>query len=179
MSRFILLGICVYFLLNAAYPLSCLLLVLIWVSDLLDGYFARSRNEISELGKIIDPLADKLTVIFVVLILLYQGVIPTYYFLITVLRDVIILIGGLYLKYRKNITLQSNWPGKVTVFSIGLTIFISIVEKGAEIGQFGDFMLYHNEITELLFKLMVFISIGLSILSLIIYFKRFKETINI
>ncbi len=177
MSRFILLGICVYYLLNSAYPLSCIFLLLIWISDLLDGYFARSRNEISELGKIIDPLADKITVIFVVLILLYQGVIPTYYFLITVMRDIIILSGGLYLKYRKNITLQSNWFGKIAVFSIGLTMFIALIKTGSEIGQFGSYLLYHNEITELLFKLMVFISIGLSLLSLISYFKRFKETI--
>lgn len=177
MSRFLLLGICVYYLLNSNYPISSLLLFLIWISDLLDGYFARSRNEISELGKIIDPLADKITVIFVVLILLYQGVIPTYYFLITFLRDIIIFTGGLYLKYRKNITLQSNWVGKIAVFTIGLTIFLAFVQKGASLNQFGTFLLYHNEITELLFNIMVFISVGMSVISLLVYFKRFRVTI--
>ncbi|MBE2227920.1 MAG: CDP-alcohol phosphatidyltransferase family protein, partial [Ignavibacteria bacterium] len=107
MSRFALLAVCAYFLVNDNYLMTCVFIFIIWVSDLLDGYFARSRNEISELGKIIDPLADKLTVITLVVILMFKGIIPLWFLIITVLRDAVILAGGLYLSSKKNIVLQS------------------------------------------------------------------------
>ncbi|NOS83827.1 MAG: hypothetical protein HOP31_01705 [Ignavibacteria bacterium] len=175
MSRFLLLAVCIYFLLNDNYLMTCIMIIVIWVSDLLDGYFARSRNEISELGKIIDPLADKVTVISLVVILLLKGIIPAWYVIITVLRDALILGGGLYLNYKKNMVLQSNWLGKVTVFTIGGTIFFAIFANGAKLGQFGNYLTYHNEITELLYTVLLFMSLVLAILSLLSYLQRFKE----
>lgn len=179
LSRFLLLGAAVYFLIILNYPAACGLIVLIWISDLLDGYFARKRGEISELGKIIDPLADKTCIIVLVIILLIQQIIPLWFVIITALRDVIILSGGLYLNSKKNIILQSNWMGKMAVFTIGLTLFLSIFAFGANIGQFGNFFSYHNEITELLIQVMLFLSIAMIILSLLSYFKRFKEITKI
>ena len=173
MSRFALLAVCAYFLLNDNYLMTCVFIFIIWVSDLLDGYFARSRNEISELGKIIDPLADKLTVITLVVILLFKGIIPLWFVIITVLRDAVILAGGLYLSSKKNIVLQSNWTGKIAVFLIGSAIFFAIFTSGAKLGQFGNFLSYHSEITELLYTVLLFISIVLTILSLLSYFQRF------
>lgn len=175
MSRFLLLAVCIYFLLGDNYLMTCFLIILIWVSDLLDGYFARSRNEISELGKIIDPLADKLTVISLVIILLLKGIIPTWYVIITISRDALILLGGLYLNYKKNTVLQSNWLGKITVFTIGGTIFFAIFANGAKLGQFGIYLTYHNEITELLYTVLLFSSIVLAILSLLSYLQRFIQ----
>lgn len=175
MSRFLLLAVCIYFLLGNNYLMTCVLIIVIWLSDLLDGYFARSRNEISELGKIIDPLADKVTVISLVVILLLKGIIPAWYVIITVLRDVLILGGGLYLNYKKNTVLQSNWLGKITVFTIGGTIFFAIFTNGAKFGQFGNYLTYHSEITELLYTVLLFMSLVLAILSLLSYFQRFKE----
>lgn len=175
MSRFLLLGITIYFLLNDNYLITCVLIVLIWFSDLLDGYFARSRNEISELGKIIDPLADKATVISIVLILLFKGIIPLWYVIITILRDAVILSGGLYLSSKKNIVLQSNWLGKLAVFAIGATIFSAIFANGAKFGEFGSFFSYHSEITELLYTILLFSSVVVAIISLVSYFNRFIE----
>lgn len=149
------------------------MIFIIWLSDLLDGYFARSRNEISELGKIIDPLADKTTVFALVIVLLFKGIIPLWFVIITVLRDAVILAGGLYLSSKKNIVLQSNWTGKLAVFFIGSAIFTSILAIGAKNGQFGNFLSYHSEITELLYTVLLFISIVLAILSLLSYFQRF------
>ncbi len=164
MSRFVLLGSTVYFLLDANYLMKCVMIVIIWFSDLLDGYFARSRNEISELGKIIDPLADKVTVITLVIILLFQEIIPLWFVIITVLRDAVILVGGLYLSSKKNIVLQSNWTGKLTVLTIGAAIFTAIFANGAKFGQFGNYFTYHSEITELLYTVLLFSSVVLAII---------------
>jgi cardiolipin synthase len=178
LSRFLLLAVTVYFLLEHNYPLSCLFIALIWISDLLDGYFARSRDEITEFGIIVDPLADKISIVVIILILIFQEIIPLWFVIITVSRDALIIAGGLYLNTKKNTVLQSNWMGKMAVFTIGLTLFISIISAGAKKGQFGDFFSYHNEITELLLVLMLFLSIVMILLSLLSYSKRFIEIIK-
>ncbi|MEO8513052.1 MAG: CDP-alcohol phosphatidyltransferase family protein [Ignavibacteria bacterium] len=175
MSRFILLGITIYYLVNDNFLMTCIFIVLIWFSDLLDGYWARSRDQITEFGKIIDPLADKVSVVSLVIILLIKGIIPMWYVIITVLRDAIILVGGLYLSSKKNIVLQSNWTGKLAVFTIGAAIFFAIIANGAKFGQFGSYLSYHSEITELLYTVMLFSSVVLAIISLVSYFNRFIE----
>jgi CDP-diacylglycerol--glycerol-3-phosphate 3-phosphatidyltransferase len=177
-SRFLLLGCTVYFLLNHNYLMSCIFIALIWISDLLDGYFARKRNEISELGKIIDPIADKVCIITIIIILFLQKIIPPWFIIISVLRDALILAGGLYLNRYKNIVLQSNLVGKLAVFTIGLTLFLAIFASGAKNGQFGNFFLYHSEFTELLTGVMLFLSIAMIILSLASYSQRFLQTIK-
>lgn len=173
LSRFLLLAVTLYFFFTGSFLLVLIFIFLIWVSDLLDGYLARSRNEISELGKIIDPIADKVCVILIVFSLLIKDIIPLWYVIITVLRDVFILSGGLYLKYRKNTVLQSNWAGKVAVFTIGLTLFIAIFNTAAKSGSLGNYFLYHTEFLELLYYIAQFISLVMIFISLISYFNRF------
>ncbi|MCB9250032.1 MAG: CDP-alcohol phosphatidyltransferase family protein [Ignavibacteriales bacterium] len=56
------------------------LYILVYFTDILDGYLARKFNQVSELGKIIDPLADKILVILVVIYLYYFNLIPAIYF---------------------------------------------------------------------------------------------------
>ncbi len=173
LSRFLLLGVTVYFLIEKNYLFALIFIALIWFSDLLDGYFARSRNEISELGKIIDPVADKVSVITIVIMLLVQGMIPLWYVIITILRDAFILAGGLYLNTKKNTVLQSNWMGKLAVFTIGLTLFISIFMRGSALGQFGNYLSYHTEFMELLYTIILLLSLVMIFSSLFVYFNRF------
>lgn len=89
--------------------LIIVIMVLMYVTDLLDGFIARKFNQVSELGKIIDPLADKIAVIVITVILFINGYIPTWFFLVIVLRDILILGFGIYLEKTRNITLMSNF----------------------------------------------------------------------
>lgn len=98
-----------------------------FASDLLDGFIARKFNIITEFGKIIDPLADKVLVLQFVLNLLILNKLPFLYVLIVFTRDILIFIGGIYLSNRLNKVLPSNLLGKVAVFSIGVTIILSIL----------------------------------------------------
>ena len=75
---------------EGARSILLFLYFLVYLSDIADGYFARKLNQVSELGKIIDPLADKILVILVVTYLYYLEIIPGYYYWIIILRDVII-----------------------------------------------------------------------------------------
>jgi CDP-diacylglycerol--glycerol-3-phosphate 3-phosphatidyltransferase len=152
--------------------LAGIVIIIIWISDLLDGYLARQRNEISELGKIIDPVADKTAIISISIVMILKGLIPVWFFIIVVLRDVLILSGGLYLKASKNIVLQSNWIGKVTVFMIGFTILIYLFSN------INIFLSYHNEFTELLLFILLLLSLVMIVFSIISYLKRFFQAFN-
>lgn len=134
-----------------------------YFSDLLDGYLARRFDQVSEFGKIIDPLADKISVIAISLILLYMGKIPLWFVLIVVLRDLLIMMFGIYLNKKRDIRLMSNYPGKLAVFSIGLVILFAIINSPVL-----------NELSKYLY----FISLALIFYSSYLYFKRFRETVN-
>jgi len=130
----ILLGIPIFYfisnindIIGARYILVGLYF-LAYLTDLFDGYFARKYNEISELGKIIDPLADKILVIMIVIYFYHFDLIPEYYFWIVVLRDLIIFTGGIFISKQIGMVLPSNYLGKGTVLSIGL--FIIVVTLG-------------------------------------------------
>ena len=143
--------------------LIIILVLCMYFSDLLDGYLARKFDQVSEFGKIIDPLADKISVIVISFILLYLGKIPLWFVLIIVLRDLIILSCGMYLNKKKDIRLMSNFPGKVAVFSIGLIILFAIINSPVLI-----------EINNYLY----IISLALIFYSSFLYFRRFKETVS-
>lgn len=132
-----------------------------YFTDLLDGYLARMLNQISELGKIIDPLADKIAVGVIAILMFINGLIPLWFIVVVLLRDLLILLFGLYLKGKKKIVLMSNYPGKIAVFTIGLALTISI---------FKDTELLRN-----ISSLLYYISTILIVYSSILYFKRFKQ----
>ena len=72
---------------------SFVLYALISLTDKLDGYLARSRGEVTDFGKFIDPIADKLSVVCAFLYLLELGLVPSWAVLLVVARE--FLISGL------------------------------------------------------------------------------------
>ena len=136
---------------------------LAYLSDILDGYLARKFNEISELGKIIDPLADKIFVIAIVFQLFLSEEIPSYYFWIIIFRDVLILLGGIVVTNITGKVLPSNLLGKITVASIGL-FFIAVVAGARDIHW--------------LYDLLKYLSLSLSFASVLGYGLRGYETIK-
>lgn len=180
-SRLVLLIPLIFFLISPNenyYLFSSIIIIFMWISDLLDGYFARKRKEVSELGKIIDPLADKITVISITIILLFQGIVPLWFFIVIVLRDLIILSGGLFIKQKYGIVLQSNWVGKLTVFTIGFTLLNMILIKGFTSSS-TNFFVYHIDKLELYWKVLILVSIFMSVFSLVSYFKKFTNTVSV
>jgi len=113
-----------YFLQNMEHGqihryMASFLMVLAAITDYLDGYFARKYDDVTEIGKIIDPLADKLAVGVITVVLYLKGLLPEYILIIVVARDVIIFIGGLIVSNKIGKVLPSNMLGKVTVFILG------------------------------------------------------------
>jgi CDP-diacylglycerol--glycerol-3-phosphate 3-phosphatidyltransferase len=134
-----------------------------FISDLLDGFIARKTNQVSEFGKIIDPLADKILVGIIILNLFLIHQIPAYYLVIILLRDVLILLGGIFVTNKLGKVLPSNMLGKITVLSIGLFILIIILQINPKSS---------------VYKIFLFVSIILCIASLAGYLLRAIELIR-
>ncbi|MEX2117764.1 MAG: CDP-alcohol phosphatidyltransferase family protein [Bacteroidota bacterium] len=98
------------------------------LTDFLDGYFARRFHAVSELGKIIDPLADKVAVAVIAVFLVILGAIPMWYVALALVRDGLIVAGGLYIRKKKSIIAQSNMAGKLAVSFIALFLLLSVVQ---------------------------------------------------
>lgn len=99
-----------------------------FLTDILDGYLARKFNQVTELGKIIDPVADKVLIGIIILKLYLIGEITLFYFIIILGRDLIIFISGLYLSKKLGKVLPSNLLGKVTVFFISVVMLLIFIQ---------------------------------------------------
>jgi CDP-diacylglycerol--glycerol-3-phosphate 3-phosphatidyltransferase len=98
------------------------------LSDLLDGYIARVRNEISDLGKILDPLADKICVGGVVVALLILGELPVWFVAVVMGRDLLIVLGGMLIERRTGQVLPSNYPGKAAALTMAITLLLIVAQ---------------------------------------------------
>jgi CDP-diacylglycerol--glycerol-3-phosphate 3-phosphatidyltransferase len=88
------------------------LLLVAALTDFLDGWVARSRNEISQLGKIIDPVSDKLFTGSLGLILVVLRGLPAWFVALYVLRDLVILTISYLLFLNRDIVMSANLLGK-------------------------------------------------------------------
>lgn len=102
------------------------------ITDILDGYLARKLNQITEFGKIIDPLADKVLIAFVVINLFLFNEIPDYYFYLIVGRDALILLGGIIVSKKIDKVLPSDYLGKATVLAISFVLLMILLNVNRE-----------------------------------------------
>ncbi len=108
--------------------LALVLLLLAGLTDYLDGIAARRRNEISQLGKILDPVADKLFIGVLGLALVFLRGLPLWFVTLFVIRDILILTAAYLLFLNRDIVLTSNWMGKVTTFVLLMTLVVYTID---------------------------------------------------
>ena len=99
------------------------------LSDLLDGFFARVLDQHSELGFILDPIADKFAIGAGILALVLSQAtdFPWWAILPVIIRDVAIVIGNAYLAYKAKMITRSNWWGKCTRFSLSIAVILYLI----------------------------------------------------
>ena len=115
--RLFMIPLIVFFMLNVndqIFPYLIVVYVFTVFLDFLDGFIARYFAQESDLGKIIDPLADKLLVISMLLTLTIIFVFPLWLVVFIVLRDVLILWASILLFRGKKIVKPSLLIGKFT-----------------------------------------------------------------
>ena len=93
------------------------------LTDMLDGFIARHYGLITDLGKLLDPAADKLTqaCVIVVLALRYPPVICL--LVVFAIKEIAMISGGLFLLKKKTTVVSSKWFGKVATTVFYLTMF--------------------------------------------------------
>jgi len=87
-------------------------------TDWLDGYLARRTGQVSEVGKMLDPTADRLAIAAGLVALVVRGAFPLWAALLILVRDVTILIAGVTLLVTRKVRIEVRVVGKVATFSL-------------------------------------------------------------
>lgn len=105
------------------------------LSDALDGFLARRLNQCSELGKILDPIADKIIIgaVLFALVLSNKTDFPHWAFLAIVIRDSLIVLGNGIVLYRVRIITRANWWGKCTTFFLSVAMILYVLKLQGQI----------------------------------------------
>ena len=94
--------------------------VLAFLTDVADGYLARSRNQVTRLGRILDPLADKFMTFTVFVCIAVAGIIPAWAVIILVAKELIMALGALVMYRRTADVIPANYLGKASTGSFFL-----------------------------------------------------------
>lgn len=113
-----------------------IIVVLAIASDYFDGRIARWSNSVSEWGKVLDPMADKVGGGAVVAALTIQGSLPLWFLVALAVRDFAILLGGGIIRARTGQITQSMWSGKVAVTAVAITALAALLRADAPVLEF-------------------------------------------
>lgn len=132
--------------------------VLAFLTDVADGYLARSRNQVTRLGRILDPLADKFMTFTVFVCITIAGIIPLWAVIVLVVKELIMGLGALVMYRRTADVIPSNYLGKAStgVFFLScaaLVLFPGIPSKAATV--------------------IIALALGLTVLALLAYIVQF------
>ncbi len=119
----------------AAIPVFCYLIVhgpttqtglvvfgAVIATDWVDGYAARRLHQVSELGRVLDPVADRLAIAAGLISLVVRGAIPLWAALLILVRDAAVLIAGAAILARRRVRLDVRFIGKAATFSLMVAI---------------------------------------------------------
>jgi cardiolipin synthase len=98
--------------------LAALVLALGGATDFFDGMLARRWNQVTRLGQLLDPIADRLSTVTVLVVFLIRGVVPLWFVALLVLRDVVLAVEMGRLKSRGITGLPVNFIGKAATFNL-------------------------------------------------------------
>lgn len=96
------------------------------LTDWVDGYVARQRKEVTNLGKFLDPLADKLLVMSALILLLYHRWIPLWAVLLIFIREITIM-GLRDIAAVQGAVIAASFSGKIKTFLQMLAIFFLLL----------------------------------------------------
>ncbi|NMD37496.1 MAG: CDP-diacylglycerol--glycerol-3-phosphate 3-phosphatidyltransferase, partial [Christensenellaceae bacterium] len=157
LARIILIPVYWLVFFNVKKYLALIIFLIASFTDFLDGYIARKHNLITDFGKLMDPLADKLMVISVFISQYISGAIPIEPIIIIVIKESIMICGSIYL-LKNNIVVHSSIVGK-----IGQVLFISALIASF----FNDYFISKNFRLDLI---LIWMSVFVALLALVTYF---------
>lgn len=163
-ARFFLIPVILFFLFQENYLLAVIFLTISGITDILDGWIARKFNLISNFGKLIDPLADKLTQISILGSLVIKNIIPFWILVIVILKEFAMVSGASFL-YGKELVVSSRWYGKVATVFFYIAIVCSLFIRNwnnVSMNTLPNFDIY-----------LYYLALIATIFSLVMYFRAF------
>lgn len=97
---------------------ATILYAVVATTDWIDGYLARRLNQVTKLGKTLDPVADRLMIASAVIAGLIGGIVPPVIGITLIVREVYMAVVTFILVARRGGTLEVRWLGKVATFVI-------------------------------------------------------------
>ena len=157
--RFFLIPFILLFLVNDEFILAIIFLTISGITDILDGTIAKKFNFITNFGKLIDPLADKITQLSILWMLVSKNIIPLWILVIVLLKEATMVAGASFL-YGKELVVSSKWYGKASTVLFYLAIVLSMIFRDLQIQTSIDLIIYY-------------IAVTMTIFSLVMYFREF------
>jgi len=123
--RFFLTPVVAWLFYQEVYDWGLVLFLLTMLTDAIDGAMARTRDQVTDLGKIIDPLADKLAVATVAVLLVFRFLNSLIGWAIIIIDILIMMVGG-YKKYILGKTIQAEIFGKIKLITqvVGIGVLL-------------------------------------------------------
>lgn len=135
------------------YGWAFLVFLVSGISDGLDGFIAKRFNMSSELGAILDPLADKALIFSSYLMLMILGDLPFWLFLTVIFRDVLILVGSLiYVAFNGQVKMAPSYLSKLNTFTQIFLVVTILAQKtfGLDYPGFTEFLIYATFVTTII-----------------------------
>jgi len=128
--RMLLTPLCVWLVWSGSYTPGAILFLLLGFSDALDGSLARIRKQVTSWGMVADPIADKLLVASVMVILLFRDF-PEELVVLIVGIEASFILGGFYWHQRGKVVAANVW-GKLKMISqvLGISLFLLSHQAG-------------------------------------------------
>ena len=157
--RFLFIPFIVLNIFMEEYILAFIFFTISGLTDIADGFIARKFIYIYTFGKLMDPLADKLTQISALASLCITDIVPIWILVIVLFKEFFMISGASFL-YGKDVVVYSKWYGKLATVLFYLAIVASLLVK-----QFGltgiynsiDFGLYCLALIATIFSLIMYI----------------------
>lgn len=127
--RLCMVGIFLYFFRLDDYLAALIVYAAAFFTDILDGYLARRNGWTSDLGKILDPLADKLMLLCALFSFYLEGWLPLFIPLVAAIKELAMLLGGLFMLGKKNVVVVSDWWGKVAAGFFNVSVLLTLLSN--------------------------------------------------
>ena len=153
--RFFLIPIILVLIFQDKYVEAFIMLTISGTTDILDGYIARKFNFVSDFGKLMDPLADKLTQISILVALCIKQIVPIWMIVIIFLKEIIMIAGASFL-YKKDLVFSSKWWGKLATVIFYIAIAASLFVRYFNFTWHFDIYIYYIALIATLFSLVMY-----------------------
>ncbi len=134
------------------------------LTDWFDGHLARKNNQITNFGKFMDPLADKLLVCSAMICLIDLDRLPAWFVLIVIAREFIIS-GFRLVAVENGVVIAANYWGKWKTFTQMIMVILLMFDS-------------QNEIMKVITQVFVWVSLVLTIISLVTYIVQNKSVLS-